>query len=448
MIVQDLVDAMEEIAHPGLREDWDKVGLQLGDPKRVINGPIMLTIDLTERVLQEAIDAKAGAIVAYHPPIFTPIESLTDRTHTERIIRGCAEAGIAIYTPHTALDAAQDGITDWLCEGVSSPPGEARHGIINGDCRALIPATGGDSDREVKVITFVPNDEVDQLRGALGTAGAGGMGHYKLCSFNTRGEGTFLPQEGANPAIGKVGSLQRVNETRIEMVCSRRALALVIETLKEFHPYETPAYDIVELVPEPIRRLGSGRRLVLDRPADITSIADRLKHHLDRTRIRYALAPEHESKGHRFQTIAVVPGSGGSLWRDARDQGCELFITGEMTHHHILAARQTGISILLAGTHEYGTRLPASLEGQTDRATPRCFTRHVGERPRSHHGRLIRVTRPHRPSPRGRALPRARGSPRRTAPRRDARAGCTAHSHAARTGTSVRASHSGSPRAG
>lgn len=349
MNVQDLVNAMETIAPPKLKESWDKVGLQLGDPKRPITGPIMLTIDLTERVLQEAIDAKAGAIVAYHPPIFSPIETLTDRTHTERIIRGCAEAGIAIYTPHTALDAAQDGVTDWLCEGISARPGDARAGIIHGDCRALIPATGGDRDREVKVITFVPTEEVDQLRNALGTAGAGGMGNYKLCSFNTAGEGTFLPQDGANPTIGEVGALQRVDETRIEMVCSHRALALVIETLKEFHPYETPAYDIVELVPEPIRRMGPGRRLVLDRPADIKSIAERLKHHLDRSRIRYALATDHEDPKHLFQTIAIVPGSGGSLWQDAREQGCELFVTGEMTHHHILAARQSGISILLAG---------------------------------------------------------------------------------------------------
>lgn len=349
MIVQDLVDAMDSIAPRKLKEDWDKVGLQLGDPARAVSGPVLLTIDLTERVLQEAIDARAGAIVAYHPPIFSPLESLTDRSHTERIIRGCAEAGIAIYTPHTSLDAAEGGITDWLCEGISSSIEERREGVILGDCRALIPATGGEPDREVKVITFVPSEQADQLRAALGTAGAGGIGNYKLCSFNTRGEGTFLPEEGANPVVGEVGTLARVPETRIEMVCSRRALALVIETLKQFHPYETPAYDIVELTPEPVRRIGSGRRLVLDRPATIETVAERLKHHLDRTRIRYALAPAHEHEDHAFRTIATVPGSGGMLWKDAHEQGCELFITGEMTHHNILAARQSGISILLAG---------------------------------------------------------------------------------------------------
>lgn len=349
MRVQDLIDAMERIAPLKHREPWDKVGLQLGVPSRKVEGPILLTIDLTERVLEEALGIDAGAIIAYHPPIFSPLEALTDATHTQRIIRGCAEAGIAVYTPHTALDAAENGVTDWLCEGLSAAPGQAQEGEIHGDCRALSPATGGDQDREVKIITFVPSDEADQLRNALGTAGAGGMGNYRLCSFTTAGEGTFLPLDGAEPAIGEIGSLERVQETRLEMVCSKRALPIVIETLKEFHPYETPAYDIVELIPEPIRRVGSGRRLVLDQRCTVSQIGDRLKAHLDRSRIRYALAPRHEDPEFAFRTIGVVPGSGGSMFELAQREGCELFVTGEMTHHNIQAARQAGISVLLAG---------------------------------------------------------------------------------------------------
>lgn len=347
MIVQDLIDAMERIAPLKHAEDWDKVGLQLGVPDRPLAGPILLTIDLTERVLVEAIKIGAGAIIAYHPPIFSPLDGLTDATHIQRIIRGSIEAGIAIYSPHTALDATIDGVTDWLCEGISAKPGESKPGTIQGDCRALIPSLGGDTNREVKVITFVPTDQVDNLRNVLGTAGAGGMGNYRLCSFSTQGEGTFLPQPGANPTVGEVGSLERVAETRIEMVCSKHALALVIETLKEFHPYEIPAYDIVELLPEPIRKIGAGRRLVLDQTATITELADRLRSHLDRSRIRYALADDNEN--HQFKVIGVVPGSGGSMAQLAKDEGCELFITGEMTHHEILAASQSGLSILLAG---------------------------------------------------------------------------------------------------
>ncbi|MCA9302594.1 MAG: Nif3-like dinuclear metal center hexameric protein [Phycisphaerales bacterium] len=345
MLVQDLMDAMESIAPLKAAESWDKVGLQLGSPARAIGGPIMLTIDLTEAVLAEALALRAGAIVAYHPPIFHPLEKLTDETHTMRIIRGAAEAGIAIYSPHTALDAAPDGVTDWLCEGISAKPGEAEVGTIRGDCRALQPSKGGDPDREIKIITFVPREQLDHVRGALGTAGAGGIGNYRLCSFTTPGEGTFFPQEGAHPSIGEVGRLERVQEVRLEMVCSRRALPLAIETLKHFHPYEEPAYDIVELVPEPLRHVGPGRRLVLDQPATMGELGDRLRNHLDRARVRYALVDDDRP----FRTIGVVPGAGASLVDLARLEGCEVFITGEMTHHQILAANQAGMNILLAG---------------------------------------------------------------------------------------------------
>jgi len=345
MNVRDLMDAMERIAPLKYAESWDKVGLQLGVADRAIGGPIMLKIDLTEEVLAEALAKKIGAIIAYHPPLWEPLTQLTDKTHTERIIRGAAEAGIAIYSPHTALDATSGGVTDWLCEGIGSPRGESKPGVIAGDCRALSPAAGGDKSREVKVITFVPRDDIDHVRNALGTAGAGGLGKYKLCSFSTRGEGTFLPGPDANPTVGECGKLVRADEARLEMVCERRALPLVIETLKQLHPYEEPAYDIVELIPEPLRREGSGRRLTLDQPATMGDLIDRLKLHLGRSRMRYALAGDDRP----FRTIGVVPGSGASLVELASRERCEVFITGEMTHHQITEAKQSGISVLLAG---------------------------------------------------------------------------------------------------
>jgi dinuclear metal center YbgI/SA1388 family protein len=369
MIVQDLMDAMETIAPLKHAESWDRVGLQLGVPERAIGGPIMLTIDLTEEVLDEAVRARCGAVVAYHPVIWNPLTTLTDRTHTERIIRGAAESGMAIYTPHTALDAAPGGVTDWLCEGISTKRGEARVGVIAGDCRALSAGTGGDSSREVKVVTFVPKDDLDQVRSALASAGAGGIGNYRVCSFSSPGEGTFLPQDGADPTIGEIGSLARVKESRLEMVCSRRALPIVVETLKRFHPYEEPAFDIFELVPEPLRATGPGRRLTLDQPATVGDLVARLKMHLDRSRIRYALVGDDVP----VRTIGVVPGSGGSMVDLARREGCDVFITGEMTHHEISAARQSGISILLAGhtntERGYLPRLKARLEQALPKAS-------------------------------------------------------------------------------
>ncbi|MFK7883521.1 MAG: Nif3-like dinuclear metal center hexameric protein [Phycisphaerales bacterium] len=363
MIVQDLIDAMETIAPLRAAESWDKVGLHLGVPNRPVGGPVLLTIDLTEGVLQEAIDMHASAIVAYHPVIWEPLKTLTDATHSERIVRGAAEAGIAIYSPHTALDAAPGGVTDWLCEGISAPIGQSEPDRIHGDCRGLAPGAGGATEREVKIITFVPSDQTDALRGALATAGAGGIGKYKLCSFSVEGEGTFLPMDGAEPAVGQIGELERVTERRLEMVCSKRALPLVIETLKGFHPYEEPAFDIVELVPEPVRRTGPGRRLVLDQPVTMSELGDRLKAHLGRARIRYALSGNDRP----FRTIGVVPGSGGSMVDLALKEGCDAFVTGEMTHHDILAARQAGLSVLLAGHSNtergYLHRLASKLNG-------------------------------------------------------------------------------------
>jgi len=345
MLVGDLVRVMESMAPPSFAEPWDRVGLQVGAADRRIEGAILLTIDLTERVLAEAAQLDAGAIIAYHPPIWNPLTSLGDSTAQERIIRGAIEAGIAVYTPHTALDAAEGGITDWLCEGISAEAGQAKEGAIAGDCRALVPGVESDGSQQVKIVTFAPADSVEQIRGALGTAGAGMIGQYQLCSFESPGSGTFLPGPGTKPAIGTPGRLERTDEVRLEMVCSRRGLALAVETLREFHPYEEAAFDVYELQGKPSRRIGAGRRLTLDRPATIEELCERLKSHLGRARVRYALAGESRT----FETLGVVPGAGESMLGDAAADGCELFVTGEMRHHDIVGALHRGVSVLLAG---------------------------------------------------------------------------------------------------
>jgi dinuclear metal center YbgI/SA1388 family protein len=345
MRVRDLVDAMHAIAPLDAAESWDRVGLQVGDPQRELAGPVLLTIDLTEPVLGEAIGEKASAIVAYHPPIWTALSSLSTRTPAERIVRGAIEAGIAIYSPHTALDAARGGLTEWLCEGLSQPEGKAAAAKIAGDCRALVPQIRREAEREVKIVTFVPEDAVDRVRAALGTAGAGGIGRYRLCSFSAPGTGTFLPQDGANPTIGAVGRLEKVAEHRLEMVCSRAALPLAIETLREFHPYEEPAFDVIELVGEPERRVGAGRRLVLDQPATVRELAQRFGAFLNTPRVRYALAFDDEP----VQTIGVVAGAGESMLDTAIREGCRVFVTGEMKHHEIVRALHAGVSVIVAG---------------------------------------------------------------------------------------------------
>ncbi len=339
--VSDLIEAIESIAPPSLAEPWDRVGLQVGSGERDLSGPVMLTIDFTDAVLSEALSISASAVIAYHPPIWEPLRTLTDRSPVERRILRAAEAGIAIYAPHTSLDATSGGVTDWLGRCLSEDGA-----TMPGDCRALTPASMHDASREMKVVTFVPSDKVEDVRHALASAGAGIIGAYTVCSFSVEGTGTFLPGEDTNPTVGSRGELNSVSELRLEMVCSKRALALALETLRQFHPYEEPAVDVYELIPQPSRAQGGGRRLVLDQPATVEELGQRLMAHLGGHRVKVAHSGQESAK---ISRIGIIPGSGGSMIDAAVREGCELLVTGELSHHEVLRATHLGLSLILAG---------------------------------------------------------------------------------------------------
>jgi dinuclear metal center YbgI/SA1388 family protein len=344
MLVQDLVMAMQRIAPLEYAESWDRVGLLVGSPGKPLSGKVVLTIDLTERVLKEAEESGASAVVSYHPPIWDPLTHLTDATPQQRIIRRAVELGLAIYSPHTALDAVPGGICDWLCEGLSG--GEGR---IAGDCRALKPHAHKDLTQEVKIVTFVPAEKAEVIRNALATAGAGIIGKYQVCSFASQGTGTFLGGQGTNPSVGAAGRLESVAELRLEMVCSKAALPLAIQTLRRFHPYESAPIDVYELLPLPQRDFGPGRRLALDRPVTVPQLAARFKSFLGSASVRFGDAGHLEHSG-VVKTIGVCAGSGNDLASAARAEGCEVYVTGEMGHHHVLAALHAGMSVIL-GEH-------------------------------------------------------------------------------------------------
>ncbi|HLO41385.1 MAG TPA: Nif3-like dinuclear metal center hexameric protein [Phycisphaerales bacterium] len=347
MHVKNLIDALQTIAPLELAEPWDKVGLQLGRTSRPIDGPILLTIDLTEPVLEEALAARASAIIAYHPPIWEPLRRITDATPKERILARAIQADIAVYAPHTSLDNAPGCMTDWLCEGVS---GSTATGRIAGDCRALAPMARRRSTQECKIVTFVPEKEVECVRNALATAGAGLIGKYSVCSFATPGTGTFFASDDASPAIGQAGKLEQIQEVRLEMVCSRSSLPLVIATLRQFHPYEEPAVDVYELGQQPDRTIGGGRRVVLDQPATLEELANRLKKYLTLTTCTPTIQVARAPGGQKSVThVGVVCGAGAAQAAIARQEGCEVFITGEMKHHEVLEAINCGMSIILAG---------------------------------------------------------------------------------------------------
>jgi len=341
MTIADLIDALERIAPPDHAETWDTVGLLVGRREAPLSGPVLLTIDFTGAVLAEARSLGAGAVVAYHPPIFKPLSRLTSDDPGERAILGAVEVGVAIYSPHTAIDAAPGGVTDWLCDMLGENKGD---GKALGDRRALVPSQAHGTRSMHKFVTFVPADAVEGVRNALASIGAGIIGEYEQCSFMLEGRGTFFGREGTNPAAGESGQLESVEEVRLEMVCPGRSLPLAVEMLRQFHPYEEPPCDIYPLTPRPLREIGAGRRITLDRPATPQELAARLKANLGLEAVKLAAATDQP-----VSRIGLCPGSGGDLLDPAIENGCEVFITGEMSHHRVLAGVRRGCSVILPG---------------------------------------------------------------------------------------------------
>ena len=332
--VLDVRGAIEAFAPSSLAESWDNVGLLVGADEWAADR-VLLTIDLTERVLEEAIQRGAGLVVAYHPLIFRPMGRITGAAGKERIVLGAARAGIAVHCPHTALDACEGGVNDWLAEGLGQ-----------GDVRALTPHESRPPSQSCKIVTFAPADAVDRIRRALSTVGAGKIGNYELCSFEMAGEGTFLPGEGARPAIGRPGQIERVREVRLEMVCSVSALGLAAATLRQFHPYEEPPLEIYELRALPARKVGIGRRLTLDQPVSLTELVARVKAHLA---VPHVVLSEGKGSTDDIAVVGICAGSGGSLLDAALAQSCRCYFTGEMGHHDVLRAHELGCSVILAG---------------------------------------------------------------------------------------------------
>lgn len=356
MTIADLIAAMEVLAPPRLAAGWDNVGLLLGGPDWPLN-KALLTIDLTPPVLEEAIEQHADAVISYHPPLFEAIKSITSEHAGPATLLEAARNSIAIYSPHTALDAAEGGLNDWLAAMVAGASlalpakwqwRESGAHLPNpsADIRALQSHEELPQTEETKVITFCPKEAADRVRSALASIGAGRIGEYSACSFETPGAGTFLGSELSNPTIGERGRLERVNEVRLEMVCPRRSLALAVLAIKQFHPYEEPPIEIHPLLPRPQRHIGQGRRIVLDKPASLRTILDRIRKGLGKSRLQVAEGRDAPS---RYEIIGVCPGSGGSLIDAAIEGGCRMFFTGEMRHHDILAAQAHGCTIILAG---------------------------------------------------------------------------------------------------
>ena len=339
--VGDVCDALDAIAPPHLAAEWDNVGLLIGDrawPAR----RLLLTIDLTGPVLREAARAGADMVLAYHPPIFKPLSRLT--ADTAPVALAAARAGLAVYSPHTALDAAAGGTNDVLAEavGIRRP-------------RPLEPVIRRD---RCKVAVFVPPADAPAVASAAFAAGAGRIGNYGECSFRAAGVGTFRGEEGSSPAVGQPGRREQVEEFRLEVVAPRDSLAAVLAAVRAAHSYETPAIDVYPLEDVP-PGVGMGRVGELARAVAVGSFVGRVKRALGLERVLLA----GPTRG-KVKLAACCAGSCGELFRSAAGAGAGAYVTGEMRHHDSLAAAAAGMTCICVG-HSNSERLV--LPGLRDR---------------------------------------------------------------------------------
>ena len=318
-----VVDALNGIAPTRSAETWDNVGLLAGDPSQAV-GRAMLCIDYTAAVAEEAAAARCELIVAYHPPIFEPVKRITAGSLVFDAIR----RGVAIYSPHTALDVADGGTNDMLADAIGIAPDD------RGPLRLIEPKA-----HQYKLVTFVPEKELQRVADALFDAGAGRIGNYTRCSFQSPGTGTFYGEAGTNPTVGEPGKLERAAEVKVETVMPIARMQEVLAALRRAHPYEEPAFDLVQLAAPP-EKLGQGRIGTLP-AASRAAVIDRIKRELELGHVLVA-GPVDGT----ITRAACCAGACGNMLDDAIRQKAELYLTGEMRHHDAIKAAGAGMTVV------------------------------------------------------------------------------------------------------
>ncbi len=329
MRMADLAGLLNRCYPPDLAEEWDNVGLQVGDSAQEITA-VMVALDPGMTAVKQALAHQCQALITHHPLLFKGLKKISPGDETGRIIYTAIKADLAIFSCHTNLDSAANGLNDWLA---------ARLALC--DCKPLQPPQGGDL---LKLVVYVPRAHEEAVARAVWAAGAGCIGAYDHCSFRAAGIGTFRPGRGSAPFIGRVGSDERVDEVRFETVVSRAACARVVARMLKAHPYEEVAYDLIPLAN---RRddVGLGRIGTLEHPLGLEQFAERCKNALDCAALRLVAAPGRQ----QIKKVAVCGGSGAALVHAAARQGADVLVTGDMKYHEALTAQALGVSVIDAG---------------------------------------------------------------------------------------------------
>ena len=327
-----LVGLLNSLCPAGLAEDWDNVGLQVGDPKAEISR-VLVCLDAEEIAIAEAERLGAEAVISHHPLLHRPIKRLTPGDETGRVLFRAVRSGIAVLSAHTNLDRVADGLNDWLAQ---------RLGLTG-----FIPLEAPQRNSFHKLVVFVPQGHEAELQEAMFSAGAGHVGAYDRCSFRTSGTGSFRPGKEAQPFIGQPGVAEETQESRLETIVPNDLLSKVVARMVKAHPYEEVAYDLIPLT-NGRSDVGLGRIGRLADPLSLEMFAGQVRTQLQVAAVRLVGDPQR-----LIRKVAVCGGSGASLIGDALRQGADCLVTGDIKYHDAQRARAEGLALIDAG--HFGT---------------------------------------------------------------------------------------------
>ncbi|MET6991938.1 Nif3-like dinuclear metal center hexameric protein [Sediminicola arcticus] len=330
MIVNEVTRILEELAPLAYAEDFDNVGLLIGDKKMEVTG-ILVTLDTLENVVDEAIEKKCNLIVSFHPIIFSGLKKITGKNYVERVVLKCIKNDVALYSMHTALDNAPIGVNAKICEvlGVKNP-------------KILIPQKGTIK----KLTTYVPKANAQELKEALFSAGAGNIGNYSNCSFSVNGTGSYMAGPTAIPTIGELGKVHYEEETQISVTYSKGNQANIINALLQTHPYEEVAYEI-QTLENKNQHIGIGMVGTLETPMREEDFMQWVKEQMNVSCIRHS-----NLLAKKIRKVAVLGGSGSFAISAAKGAKADIFITADLKYHQFYEAEN---KIVLADIGHFET---------------------------------------------------------------------------------------------
>jgi dinuclear metal center YbgI/SA1388 family protein len=323
----EVIQLFEQFSPKGLAMEGDKIGLQIGRLNKKVER-IMIALDVLENVIDEAIEKNVQLIIAHHPIIYRPLKNLLTDTVQGKMIEKLVKHDIAVYAAHTNLDVAKGGVNDLLAIALELE-----------DAEVLVPTF---DTKLKKLAVFVPISHEEVIRKVLGDAGAGFIGNYSHCSFSATGKGRFMPGENTNPYIGEAGRLEEVEEVRLETIVPEPLLKKTITAMIKAHPYEEVAYDVYPLENKG-EVLGLGR---IGKVPEMTlgEFAQKVKTALDVGNVR--VVGDLSSK---IKKVAVLGGDGNKYFMNAKFQGADVYVTGDIYYHTAHDAAMQGLNMIDPG---------------------------------------------------------------------------------------------------